>query len=119
MKSFDEFREQLTDSDLQESRLLRKGIGIAFSAKSKTYGNKSVQSFKTSQNELKRPTPPKDQTDLNIRMTKLENGLVEMNEGLINMRYQLGSLVAMVNVIILMNERSDLQIKKLMRGKRR
>lgn len=114
MKSFHEFRGE-GDIDLQESRLIRKGLGLTFSSASRGHGNKSVQHFKNSQQELSRMVPATDKDNLEVRMNKIEKGLVEMSEGLISIRHQIGSLVSMVNIVILMNERSDSQFKKLMR----
>lgn len=107
MKRFKEFTESNEDS-LNESRLLRKGLGLAFARQSKTHGDKSVQNFKNLQRLLSNPSK-----DINSKLDNIEKGLVEHAEGMINLRKQIGSVASMVNLAILMNERTNQQITKL------
>ena len=112
MKRFKEFTESDKDS-LNESRLLRKGLGLAFARQSKTYGDKSIQNFKNLQRLLSNPSK-----DMNSRIENIEKSLIEHAEGMINLRKQIGSVTSMVNLAILMNERTNQQITKLSRKRR-
>jgi len=100
LKEFIESEDELLD----ENRLVRKGLG----RQSKTHGDKSVQNFKNSQWLLSNSSK-----DIEKRMDNLEKGLIEYSEGMINLRKQIGSLVSMVNLSILLSERTDKQISKL------
>lgn len=109
MKSFKEFTQSNNDS-LNENRFVRKGLGLAFARQSKTHGDKSVQNFKNLQRLLSNPSK-----DINSKLDNIEKGLVEHAEGMINLRKQIGSVASMVNLAILMNERTNKQISKLSR----
>ena len=111
MKSFKEFNETNSPTTLDESRLIRKGLGIVYGRNSRNFGNQSVQNFKSAQQDLSRTN---NNDNLDKRIQGLEQGLIKISEGMINMRYQIGSLVSMVNVLILINERTDDQFRKLM-----
>jgi len=39
------FKDFMDDEELQEGRLIRKGLGLLYSRQSKSYGDKSVQHF--------------------------------------------------------------------------
>lgn len=100
-------------------------IGVAFfiglfvgrsrsSRQSKTFGDKSVQHFNRVKQELSKPVPD---GNLDKRLDNLEKGFIELSEGMIQLRNQIGSLVGMVNISILLNERTDIQISKFMKRK--
>ena len=112
MKSFKDFTESNKDS-LNESRLLRKGLGLAFARQSKTHGDKSVQNFKILQRLLSNPSK-----NMDSRIENIEKGLIEHAEGMINLRKQIGSVASMINLAILMNERTNKQMSKLSRKRR-
>jgi len=63
---------------------------------------------------LSRPAPD---GDVDKRLTRIENSLKDLSEGLQDTRKPLGSMTAMMNVIILLNERTDDQLKNI--GKKR
>jgi len=109
-KDFMDNEDLLNDEDLQEGRLVRKGLGLLYSRQSKTFGDKSVQHFNRVKQELSKPVPD---GDLEKRLDNLEKGFVELSQGMIQLRHQIGSLVSMVNISILLNERTDKQIKHL------
>ena len=81
------FKDFMDDEELQEGRLIRKGLGLLYSRQSKSYGDKSVQHF----NRVKQ----------------------ELSQGMVQLRNQIGSLVSMVNISILLSERTDQQMKRL------
>jgi hypothetical protein len=109
-KDFMNDEDLLNDEDLQEGRLVRKGLGLLYSRQSKTFGDKSVQHFNRVKQELSKPVPD---GDLDQRLDKLEKGFIELSQGMVQLRNQIGSLVSMVNISILLSERTDQQMKRL------
>ena len=108
------FKDFMDDEELQEGRLIRKGLGLLYSRQSKSYGDKSVQHFNRVKQELSKPVPD---GDLDQRLDNLEKGFIELSQGMVQLRNQIGSLVSMVNISILLNERTDRQISKVMKRK--
>ena len=104
------FKDFMDDEELQEGRLIRKGLGLLYSRQSKSYGDKSVQHFNRVKQELSKPVP---EGDLDKRLDNLEKGFIELSEGMVQLRNQIGSLVSMVNISILLSERTDQQMKRL------
>lgn len=104
------FKDFMDDEDLQEGRLVRKGLGLLYSRQSKTFGDKSVQHFNRVKQELSKPVPD---GDLDKRLDNIEKGFIELSQGMIQLRNQIGSLVSMVNISILLSERTDQQMKRL------
>jgi hypothetical protein len=54
------FKDFMDDEELQEGRLIRKGLGLLYSRQSKSYGDKSVQHFNRVKQELSKPVPDGD-----------------------------------------------------------
>jgi|ETNmetMinimDraft_23_1059889.scaffolds.fasta_scaffold114433_3 hypothetical protein len=104
------FKDFMDDEELQEGRLIRKGLGLLYSRQSKSYGDKSVQHFNRVKQELSKPVPD---GDLDQRLDNLEKGFIELSQGMVQLRNQIGSLVSMVNISILLSERTDQQMKRL------
>ena len=66
------FKDFMDDEELQEGRLIRKGLGLLYSRQSKTFGDKSVQHFNRVKQELSKPVPD---GDLDKRLDNLEKGV--------------------------------------------
>lgn len=119
MKTWDEIRDETKrdsddSEDLQENRLVRKGLGLAYSSHARTHGNSAETNYKKMSQNLSGIVPD---GDIEKRLIRIENSLKDLSEGLINTRKQLGSMTAMMNVMILLNERTDDQLKNI--GKKR
>ena len=108
------FKDFMDDEELQEGRLIRKGLGLLYSRQSKSYGDKSVQHFNRVKQELSKPVPD---GDLDQRLDNLEKGFIVLSQGMVQLRNQIGSLVSMVNISILLSERTDQQMKRLELGR--
>ena len=100
---------------LSENRLVRKGLGLLYGRQSKTHGDSAVQNFKKIRQKMSGPTKVEDR---NEDLEKIKESIVELSEGMIDLRKQLGSMTAMLTVLVLLNERTDDQIKKVFRNKR-
>lgn len=85
------FKDFMDDEELQEGRLIRKGLGLLYSRQSKSYGDKSVQHFNRVKQELSKPVPD---GDLDQRLDNLEKGFIELSQGMVQLRNQIGSLVS-------------------------
>ncbi|MDB2488094.1 hypothetical protein N9X59_02890 [Alphaproteobacteria bacterium] len=109
MKSFDDLRYELN-----ENRLLRKGVATVFAAKSRSEGNKVERHLASAKNALRHR--PNDNTEEQVR--RLQEGLIDMCDANIALRKQLGAVTAIVLSSQLMNERTNRQVEKLL-GKKR
>ena len=109
MKSFDDLRYEMN-----ENRLLRKGVATVFAAKSRSEGNKVERHLASAKNALRHR--PNDNTEEQVR--RLQDGLIEMCDANIALRKQLGAMTAIVLSGQLMNERTNRQVENLL-GKKR
>jgi hypothetical protein len=105
MKSFDDLRYELN-----ENRLLRKGVATVFAAKSRSEGNKVERHLASAKNALRHR--PNDNTEEQVR--RLQEGLIDMCDANIALRKQLGAVTAIVLSSQLMNERTNRQVEKLL-----
>lgn len=116
MKSWNEFREQQSSersgAQIQESRLVRKGLGLVYGAQARAHGNSAEKHYREASQTLSGVS--KD-GDINKKLRRLETSLTNLADGLIDTRKQLGAMTAMMNVMILLEERTDQHLKKLSR----
>lgn len=108
MKTFEEF---LQVEELNESRFLRKTTALVLAGKSKKHGDDAVRHLKSAQQKFKRrglDTPEE-------RIERLSDGLNDLCEGLISLRKQNGSAVGVSLSAVLMSERSNQQLKDLLK----
>lgn len=103
-KTFSEIQDELN-----ENRLLRKGVATVFAAKSRSEGNKVERHLASAKNALRHR--PNDNTE--EQMKRLQEGLIEMCDANIALRRQLGAVTAIVLSGQLINERTNKQLEKL------
>jgi len=106
MKTFSEIRNTNTHN-LDESRLLRKGIAAAYAVRARNEGNKVERELASAKNAI-RPRP-NDTTEEQIK--RLQEGLIQMCNANIALRHQLGAITAIVVSGQLFNERTNAQLK--------
>lgn len=106
------FKEHMDESEVLEEGVIRKGLGLVYGRQSKTHGDSAKQHFDRVKT---RHTPVRVGEDLDDRLLRIEKSLIDFAEGMVDIRKQIGSLVSMVNVVILLNERNDKEIKQLLR----
>ena len=109
MKSFDDLRYELN-----ENRLLRKGVATVFAAKARNEGNKVERQLQSAKNALRHR--PNDNTEEQVR--RLQEGLIDMCDANIALRKQLGAVTTIVLSSQLMNERTNQQLERLLKQKR-
>ena len=113
MKTFEEIRGSGESEDLSESRLLRRGIATAYGLRARSEGNKIERELSSAKNLL-RPRP-NDTTEEQVK--RLQEGLVQMCDANIALRHQLGAITAIVTTAVLLNERTNRQLKRMDRDK--
>ena len=110
MKTFDEFVET---EDLNESRFPRKTTALLLASQSKRHGDDAVRHLNSAQQKFKgRPLDIPEE-----RIERLSEGFDDLCEGLISLRKQNGSAVGLSLSVALMSERSNQQLKDLLKNK--
>ena len=97
--------------ELNENRLIRKGVAAAFAVKSRNEGKKVEQNLTAAKNALRHRAG--DTTEEQVK--RLQEGLIEMCDANIALRRQLGAVTAIVLSGQLLNERTNQQLEKLLK----
>lgn len=108
-KTFSEIQDELN-----ENRLLRKGVATAFAVKSRNEGKKVEQNLTAAKNALR----PRAGDTTEEQVKRLQEGLIEMCDANIALRRQLGAVTAIVLSGQLLNERTSKQLERLLKQKR-
>mgnify|MGYP006090967121 CR=1 FL=1 len=106
MKTFDQIRNP---EELNESRLLRRGIATGYGLRARNEGKKVEMELDFAKNTL-RPRP-NDTTEEQVK--RLQEGLIQMCDANIALRHQLGAITAIVVSGQLFNERTNTQLEKI------
>lgn len=109
MKTFDEIRNTTT-YNLDESRLLRKGIATAYAVRARNKGNKVERELASAKNTLR----PRAGDTTEEQVKRLQEGLIQMCDANIAVRHQLGAITAIVLSGQLLNERTNAQLGKVL-----
>lgn len=110
MKTFDEIRGTETE-DLNESRILKKGIATAYGLRARNEGNKVETELASAKNALR----PRVGDTTEEQLKRLQEGLIQMCDANIALRHQLGAITAIVVSGTLFNERTNKQLEKVLR----
>ena len=102
--------------ELSEFRILRGASALVLASKSKTYGDKATQQAQKGIQSLTRIKPDASVED---RINLIAEGLEQSLQAQINIRNQIGSLVGICVAAVLISERSDKELKKLSKTRRR
>jgi hypothetical protein len=111
VKTFEEIRGTAETEDLNESRLLRKGGALLFARSAKKHGDDAHKSFNDAKQKIK--GNPLD-TD-GERLNSLQNGMMNLCDGLISLRKQNGAITGIMTTAVLLNERTSQQLEKVLR----
>ena len=107
MKTFKEIRNT-NYQELNESRLLRKGGVLILARSAKSYGDDATKSFNNAKQKIKGSTLDTEKE----RLESIQNGLIDLCEGLISMRKQNGAITGVITSAALFSERTNKEIKK-------
>jgi hypothetical protein len=105
MKTFNEIRNPNLE-DLRESRLLRKGGVLILARSAKRHGDDATKSL----NNAKRKILSSSLDTEEQRLKSIQNGLLDLCDGLISMRKQNGAITGIVTTSALLNERTNSQL---------
>jgi hypothetical protein len=112
MKTYKELKRELDEpNELNESRLLRKGVATAYAMRARNEGKKVEQNLSNAKQTLRHR--PKESIDDQVK--RLQEGLIEICDANISLRKQLGAMTAVIVSGQLMNERTNKQIEKLVK----
>ena len=109
MKTFDEFIQE-EYYELNESRLLRKGGALLLARSAKKHGDDATRSLSDAKRKIKGSSLDNDEE----RLKGMQDGLQDLCDGLISMRKQNGAITGIVTTAVLLNERTNRQLKKRM-----
>ena len=110
IKTFEEFME-IEPQDLIESRLLRKGGVLILARSAKRHGDDASRSLNDAKRKIKGSPLDSD----NERLKSIQEGFQDLCDGLISMRRQNGAITGIVTTAVLINERTEKQVQKLLR----
>ena len=110
MKTFNEIRNSNND-DLNENRLLRKGIATAYAVRARNEGKKIEMELNSAKNSLR----PRAGDTTEQQMKRLQEGLIQMCDASIALRHQLGAITAIILSGQLLNERTNAQLESILR----
>lgn len=105
MKTFNEIRNPNLE-DLRESRLLRKGGVLILARSAKKHGDDATKSL----NNAKRKILGSSLDTEEQRLKSIQDGLLDLCDGLISMRKQNGAITGIATTAVLLNERNNNQI---------
>ena len=105
-KTFSQIKEELN-----ESRLLRKGVSLTFAAKARSEGQKIEREV----NNAKQKMRPKVGDSLDEQVRSLQEGLLSIGDALVAQRKMTGALVAICLSGQLLSERTNKQVEQLLR----
>ena len=105
MKTFNEIRNPNLE-DLRESRLLRKGGVLILARSAKRHGDDATKSL----NNAKRKILSSSLDTEEQRLKSIQDGLLDLCDGLISMRKQNGAITGIVTTSALLNERTNSQL---------
>ena len=109
MKTYKKLKQELEKpNELNESRLLRKGVATAYAMRARNEGKKVEQNLSNAKQTLR----PRSNETAEEQIKRLQEGLIEMCDANIAMRKQLGAMTAIIVSGQLFNERTHKQLKK-------
>jgi len=112
MKTYKELKQEFENpKELNESRLLRKGVAAAYAMRARNEGKKVEQNLSNAKQTLR----PRGNETAEEKIKRLQEGLIEMCDANISLRKQLGAITAIVLSGQLMSERTNKQIEKLLK----
>lgn len=107
MMTFEEYNH--TDSeDLQESDLLRKGGALVYARTAQKHGDDAEKFFSSA----KRKIASASQASADDRFDAIQDGLLDICDGLISMREQNGAITGIVTIAAISTEKTNRQFTK-------
>ena len=109
MKTYKELKQDLDEpNELNESRLLRKGVATTYAMRARNEGKKVEKNLSNAKQTLR----PRSNESIEDQVKRLQEGLIEMCDANISLRKQLGAMTAIIVNGQLMNERTNRQLAR-------
>ncbi len=115
-KTFDMLSEELDQEHLNEIRLLRIGAALAYASQVKRRGDRVKADISTAKSEFGKA---KREAEIEDKLNHMIDGLEALCDSVLETRYILGSMTGVSTVSAMLAQRSDKQLQKLFKGKRR
>ena len=112
MKSFDTFikdAEDLNEGSLQS--LVKTGSVLTAARSSKRYGDAAVKELQKVSSILDKPIPNNAKDPTEKRLERIEKSIIALSQGMISMRFQLGSMTALATSAALLADKASKQHK--------
>ena len=113
-KTFHELREE--QQHLNELRVLRTGAALFYASKVKQEGTKLEQDIRNAHSSF---SNAKQQQDIDKKIDTMIEGLDMLGRALYRSRLMMGNMTGISVVAALIAERSDKQLKTLLKGNKR
>jgi len=116
MKEYEQLRKDIITGDSQEELkegFLRKGTALAYGARSKQEGDKSVRASQSGRKKFDRATREKE---LEKKVELIAAGLEDLSISLIYIRMMLGNMTGISVSSVLFNDNNNKVLTKLQKG---
>ncbi|WP_026377251.1 hypothetical protein [Aestuariibacter salexigens] len=100
MKTFNQLRMQFGNSERLEERTIRTGAAIAYASQSKKHGDAANKHFNNAKSYLHR-----NNGDIPDQLNNVSRALIEICNGLQELRNQSGSITALGLSVVLLSKR--------------
>ena len=115
-KTFQELREDTEPEQLDEFRVLRAGAALFYATKVKEKGKRIESALRRSQADFGKA---KREEDLDKKITFLAEGMEGITEALYFTRFMLGEMTGVSLSSALIAERSNKELEKMIKGRKR
>ena len=114
MKTLDEIRHNAEpEEELNEGKFIRRGTALLFAKNARMHGNQAEIHFKSAKQKLSST----DTLKPDEKQQLLLEAMGHLCDGMISLRNQNGAITGIVTTSALFGERSNLDIKKLLKNK--
>ena len=115
-KTFNKLCEEIDQEQLNEIRLVRAGAALAYASQVKRRGDKVKQDIGAAKNEFSKA---KREAEIDAKLNHMLDGLEALCDSIVETRFMLGSMTGVSVVSTLLAQRTDKELQKLLKGKRR
>ncbi len=113
-KTYTELREQT--EQLNEFRILRAGAILAYANRVKQFGTRIEQDMRSASSDLSKI---KQLDNVEDKLDAMASAMDKMTSAIVHQRHMIGSLTGVSVAAGLLAERTDKQIKQILKGKSR
>ena len=115
-KTYQQLTEELDKEQLTEFRMIRAGAALLYANQVKIRGTNIENQIKDAKSDF---IKAKKEKDLEAKLNHMIDGMESLSNSITQTRFLLGSLTAINVVSSVLAERSNKQLTKVLKGKRR